>query len=114
MAGQGRAVQVDLRSSQLTPRLVSGTCSSKTLLAAFNCNLRLSTQNPTLRSELIIATKMCGYNPGSTTAGNRQVPPLQTPADCRLDAASVGLCRLTPRRPHVDPKLTLHAFNTGD
>ena len=45
-------------------------------------------KNPALRSEIVLATKVAGYNPGSETGGNRFVPP-KPKADCRLDRESV-------------------------
>ena len=59
-------------------------------------------QNPTLRSEIILATKIAGFNPGSETGGNRFVPPKPS-ADCRLDRESVLMaCDASLRRLRTD------------
>jgi len=55
-------------------------------------------KNPALRSEVVIATKISGFNPGSETAGARYVP-AKASADCRLDAASIKMsCDASLRR----------------
>jgi len=55
-------------------------------------------KNPDLRKEVIIATKISGFNPQSETVGNRTVPP-SGPADGRLDAASIKqACEASLRR----------------
>ena len=55
-------------------------------------------KNPALRSEIVLATKVAGYNPGSETGGNRFVPP-KPKADCRLDRESVLMaCDASLRR----------------
>ena len=59
-------------------------------------------KNPTLRSEIILATKIAGFNPGSETGGNRFVPPKPS-ADCRLDRESVLMaCDASLRRLRTD------------
>lgn len=59
-------------------------------------------QNPTLRSEIILATKIAGFNPGSETGGNRFEPPKPS-ADCRLDRESVLMaCDASLRRLRTD------------
>ena len=55
-------------------------------------------KNQSLRSELIIATKISGFNPNSETGGNRFVPP-KPAADCRLDSESIKMaCDASLRR----------------
>lgn len=59
-------------------------------------------KNPSLRPEVVIATKVSGYNPNSETGGNRFVPPRER-ADCRLDRASVLMaCDASLRRLQTD------------
>ena len=59
-------------------------------------------KNPALRSEIVLATKVAGYNPGSETGGNRFVPP-KPKADCRLDRESVLMaCDASLRRLRTD------------
>ena len=55
-------------------------------------------KNPELRGDIVLATKVCGFNPGSETGGARFVPPVPK-ADCRLDRASIHLaCDASLRR----------------
>ena len=59
-------------------------------------------KNPELRSEIVIATKISGFNPNSETGGNRFVPPKEK-ADCRLDRESVLMaCDASLRRLQTD------------
>jgi len=62
-------------------------------------------KNTDLRSQIIVATKVSGFNPNSETIGNRTVPP-SAPADGRLDAASIrAACEASLRRlqtPYID------------
>ena len=55
-------------------------------------------KNPDLRAEIVLATKISGFNPKSETGGNRYVPPKDF-APCRLDADSIKLaCDASLRR----------------
>ena len=55
-------------------------------------------QNPELRAQIVIATKVSGFNPDSETGGNRFVPK-KPKADCRLDRESVQMaCEASLRR----------------
>ena len=59
-------------------------------------------KNPTLRKDVILATKVSGFNPQSETGGNRYVPP-KPKADCRLDRESIHLaCDASLRRLQTD------------
>jgi len=59
-------------------------------------------KNPDMRSKVIIATKVSGFNPSSETVGNRTVPP-GPPADGRLDAESIiTACDASLRRLKTD------------
>lgn len=59
-------------------------------------------KNPELRCEVIVATKVTGYNPDSETGGNRFVPS-KPKADCRLDRESVlRACDASLRRLRTD------------
>lgn len=59
-------------------------------------------KNPDLRSEVVIATKVSGYNPQSETGGNRFVPPKPF-APCRLDKESIHMaCDASLRRLQTD------------
>ena len=59
-------------------------------------------QNKDLRSDLVIATKVSGYNPSSETGGNRFVPPKKE-APCRLDRDSIIMaCDASLRRLQIE------------
>ena len=59
-------------------------------------------KNPEIRSEVIVATKVSGFNPSSETGGNRFQPPKQK-ADCRLDKESIHMaCDASLRRLQTD------------
>jgi len=59
-------------------------------------------KNPEIRSKVVIATKVSGFNPNSETGGNRFTPP-KPKADCRLDAESVKMaCDASLRRMRTD------------
>jgi hypothetical protein len=47
-------------------------------------------KNPDLRADLVLATKVSGFNPQSETGGNRFVP-RKPSADCRLDRESIHM-----------------------
>ena len=56
-------------------------------------------KNQELRKELVVATKVSGYQAKSETAGNRTTPPTGAPAPARLDKASVhAACDASLRR----------------
>lgn len=55
-------------------------------------------KNPELRQQVVLATKVSGFNPNSETVGNRTVPPGPN-ADGRLDAKSIRqACEASLRR----------------
>lgn len=59
-------------------------------------------KNRDLRQELVIATKVSGFNPNSETGGNRFVPRKER-ADCRLDRDSVlTACDASLRRLQIE------------
>ena len=59
--------------------------------------------NPTMRSKIVLASKMCGYMPNSAVAAARSVPPASPPPDGRLDRASVrAACEASLRRLRTD------------
>jgi aryl-alcohol dehydrogenase-like predicted oxidoreductase len=60
------------------------------------------TKNPDLRKDLIIATKISGFNPQSETGGNRFTP-RRPKHDCRLDKESIfSGCDASLRRLKTD------------
>ena len=62
-------------------------------------------KNTKLRGEVVVATKVSGFNPSSETVGNRTVP-AGPPGDGRLDSASIrAACAASLRRlqtPYID------------
>jgi len=59
-------------------------------------------KNPDLRADLVLATKVSGFNPQSETGGNRFVP-RKPSADCRLDRESIHMaCDASLRRLRTD------------
>jgi len=55
------------------------------------------------RDDLVVASKIAGYQPNSPVAAARTVPPTEPPPDCRLDAVSVkAACAASLRRLKTD------------
>ena len=61
--------------------------------------------NPEMRSQIVLATKMCGYMPNSAVAAARTYPaePADPKPDCRMDRDSVrAACEASLRRLQTD------------